>query len=104
MKKFFERWKYRIITFAIIAGPGLITAFADNDAGGVATYSVAAAKFGYQILITLIPITLVLAISQEIGARIAIVTGKGLADLIREFYEKIRKQKIKSIYKQPRFL
>lgn len=86
MKKFFEKWKYRIITFIIIAGPGLVTAFADNDAGGVATYSVAASKFGYQILITLIPITLVLAISQEIGARIAIVTGKGLADLIREFY------------------
>jgi len=86
MKKFFERWKYRILTFIIVAGPGLVTAFADNDAGGVATYSVAAAKFGYQILITLIPITLVLAISQEIGARIAIVTGKGLADLIREFY------------------
>jgi len=86
MKKFFEMWKYRILTFIIIAGPGLVTAFADNDAGGVATYSVAASKFGYQMLIALIPITLVLAISQEIGARIAIVSGKGLADLIREFY------------------
>lgn len=65
-------------------GPGLVTAFADNDAGGVATYSVAAAKFGYQILITLIPITVVLFITQEIGARIALASGKGLADLIRE--------------------
>jgi NRAMP (natural resistance-associated macrophage protein)-like metal ion transporter len=65
-------------------GPGLVTAFADNDAGGVATYSVAAGKFGYQILITLIPITVVLFITQEIGARIALASGKGLADLIRE--------------------
>ncbi len=67
-----------------VMGPGLVTAFADNDAGGVATYSVAAGKFGYQILITLIPITVVLFITQEIGARIALASGKGLADLIRE--------------------
>jgi Mn2+/Fe2+ NRAMP family transporter len=65
-------------------GPGLVTAFADNDAGGVATYSVAAGKFGYQILITLLPITFVLFITQEIGVRIALASGKGLADLIRE--------------------
>lgn len=65
-------------------GPGLVTAFADNDAGGVATYSVAASKFGYQILITLIPITVVLFVTQEIGVRIALASGKGLADLIRE--------------------
>lgn len=87
MKKiqdFFNKYKTRLLIVLAVFGPGLITAFADNDAGGVATYSVAAAKFGYQILITLIPITLVLALSQEIGARIAIVTGKGLADLIRE--------------------
>ncbi len=67
-----------------VMGPGLVTAFADNDAGGVATYSVAAGKFGYQILITLIPITVVLFITQEIGARIALASGKGLADLVRE--------------------
>lgn len=67
-----------------VIGPGLVTAFADNDAGGVATYSIAAGKFGYQILITLIPITVVLIITQEIGARIALASGKGLADLIRE--------------------
>ncbi len=69
-----------------VMGPGLVTAFADNDAGGVATYSVAAGKFGYQILITLIPITVVLFITQEIGARIALASGKGLADLVRERY------------------
>jgi len=74
----------RLALFMAVVGPGLITAFADNDAGGVATYSVAASKFGYSIITTLIPITVVLAITQEIGARIAIVTGKGLGDLIRE--------------------
>ncbi len=74
----------RVLLFLVVLGPGLITAFADNDAGGVATYSVAASKFGYSILLTLIPITVVLAITQEIGARIAIITGKGLGDLIRE--------------------
>lgn len=76
--------KINLLLLLAVLGPGLITAFADNDAGGVATYTSAAAKFGYFSLITLIPITLVLAITQEIGARIAIVTGKGLADLIRE--------------------
>lgn len=65
-------------------GPGLITAFADNDAGGVATLSVAASKFGYGMLTTLLPITIVLMITQEIGSRMAVVTGKGLGDLIRE--------------------
>lgn len=80
----FSQLKVNIVLMLAVLGPGLITAFADNDAGGVATYSTAAAKFGYFALITLIPITIVLAITQEIGARIAIVTGKGLADLIRE--------------------
>jgi len=82
MKKLF-RIKFLLYLMAVM-GPGLVTAFADNDAGGVATYSVAAGKFGYQILITLIPITVVLFITQEIGARIALASGKGLADLIRE--------------------
>lgn len=76
----------RFLFFLIVLGPGLITGFADNDAGGVATYSVAAAKFGYGILTTLIPITIVLAVSQEIGARLAVITGKGMGDLIRERY------------------
>lgn len=82
MSKYFKLkfWIY----FLSVIGPGLVTAFADNDAGGVATYSVAAGKFGYQILITLIPITVVLFITQEIGVRIALASGKGLADLIRE--------------------
>ncbi len=82
MRKLFK-WKFIAYLMAVM-GPGIVTAFADNDAGGVATYSVAAGKFGYQILITLIPITVVLFITQEIGARIALASGKGLADLIRE--------------------
>lgn len=81
-----RKLKNRLFIFFAVFGPGIITAFADNDAGGVATYSVAAAKFGYQILTVLLPITVVLAITQEIGARIAIVTGKGLGDHIRERY------------------
>lgn len=67
-----------------LMGPGIITAVADNDAAGVSTYSLAASQFGYQILIILIPMTILLAVTQEIGARIAIVAEKGLADLIRE--------------------
>jgi Mn2+/Fe2+ NRAMP family transporter len=86
MMKFFTSFKFRVLLLLAVVGPGLITAFADNDAGGVATYSVAAAKFGYNIHLTFIPITIVLMITQEIGGRIAIVTGKGLADLIREWY------------------
>ncbi|MFO0703562.1 MAG: divalent metal cation transporter [Patescibacteria group bacterium] len=76
--------KYLII--ATVVGPGLITAFADNDAGGVATYSSAAAKYGYLSLLTLIPITVVLWVTQEVGGRLALVGKKGLADLIREHY------------------
>lgn len=85
MKKL-KRFLQWLPIYLAVMGPGLVTAFADNDAGGVATYSVAASKFGYQILITLIPITFVLALTQEIGARLAIVSGRGLADMIRERY------------------
>jgi Mn2+/Fe2+ NRAMP family transporter len=84
MKQFLKRAKIKILIIMAVVGPGIITAFADNDAGGVATYSVAASKFGYSILATIIPITVVLIITQEIGSRLAIVTGKGLGDLIRE--------------------
>ncbi len=86
MYTWFHRWKYRIIIALAIVGPGLITAVADNDAAGISTYSIAAATFGYQIFIILIPMTILLAVTQEIGARIAIVAEKGLADLIRERY------------------
>ncbi len=84
MKKYLRHLKPKLLLILAVVGPGLITAFADNDAGGVATYSVSASKFGYSMLTTLIPITLVLLITQEIGSRLAVVTGKGLGDLIRE--------------------
>lgn len=84
MKYWLNNWKRRIFIALAIIGPGIITAFADNDAAGVATYSVSAATFGYRMLIITIPMTILLAVTQEIGARIAIVAEKGLADLIRE--------------------
>src|SRR3979490_3254053 len=65
-------------------GPGLITANVDNDAGGIVTYSAAGAQFGYLPLWTLLPITILLIITQEMCSRMGAVTGKGLSDLIRE--------------------
>ena len=76
--------KRKIIVFLSVLGPGIITANVDNDAGGIATYSVAGAHFGYSLLWTLIPITIVLIVVQEMVARMGVVTGKTLADLIRE--------------------
>ena len=76
--------KKDILTFLAVVGPGIITANVDNDAGGIATYSVAGAQFGYSLLWTLIPITVALVVVQEIVARMGAVTGKTLADLIRE--------------------
>jgi NRAMP (natural resistance-associated macrophage protein)-like metal ion transporter len=67
-------------------GPGIITANVDNDASGIATYSVAGARFGYALLWTLIPTTIALVVIQEMVARMGVVTGKGLSDLIREKY------------------
>lgn len=67
-----------------IIGPGLITVNAGNDAGGVTTYAVVGASFGYSMLFGLLIITISLAVIQEMNARMAVVTGKGLADLIRE--------------------
>jgi len=76
--------KKKILVFLSVLGPGIITANVDNDAGGIATYSVAGAHFGYSLLWTLIPITLALIVVQEMVARMGVVTGKTLADLIRE--------------------
>lgn len=69
-----------------VFGPATITAISDNDGAGVATYSLAGAKFGYSILFILLIVTILLAVTQEMGVRIASVTGKGLGDLIRERY------------------
>lgn len=75
--------KHLSIFFAIL-GPGIITGSVDNDAGGITTYSVAAAIYGYGLIWTLIPSFIVLLVIQEMNARMGIVTGKGLSDLIRE--------------------
>lgn len=76
--------KKGILLFFSVLGPGIITANVDNDAGGIATYSVAGAQFGYSLLWTLIPITIALVVVQEMVARMGVVTGKSLADMIRE--------------------
>ncbi|HET9099146.1 MAG TPA: Nramp family divalent metal transporter [Acidobacteriaceae bacterium] len=79
-----QRWKTQFVLFLAVLGPGIITANVDNDAGGILTYSQAGAQFGYMLLWTLIPITLALIVVQEMCARMGVVTGKGLSDLIRE--------------------
>ena len=84
MPKFFSRFRYHILIFFAVIGPGFITAMVDNDSGGIYTYSSAGAKYGYLPLWTLLPITVVLIIAQEMCSRMGAVTGKGLADLIRE--------------------
>jgi NRAMP (natural resistance-associated macrophage protein)-like metal ion transporter len=79
-----KRFRYHIAVFFAVIGPGFITAMVDNDAGGILTYSQAGAKFGYLPLWTLLPITLLLVVTQEMNSRMGAVTGKGLSDLIRE--------------------
>lgn len=76
----------RLGLFLAVMGPGVVTAFADNDAGGIATYAAAGAKYGYGLLFTLLISTVCLAIAQEISARTGAVTGRGLSDLIRELF------------------
>ncbi|OGH04046.1 MAG: Mn transporter [Candidatus Levybacteria bacterium RBG_16_35_11] len=84
MKEFRRKLFKRLLPFLIVIGPGIIAGTADNDAGGITTYSVAGANFGYSLLWVLFLTTFSLAITQEIGARMGLVTGKGLASLIRE--------------------
>lgn len=74
----------QLLMFLSIVGPGIITANADNDVGGIGTYSLAGVQFGYSLLWLLIPVTLILYVAQEMCARMGVITGKGLADLIRE--------------------
>ncbi len=79
-----KRLRYHILIFFSVIGPGFITAMVDNDAGGIFTYSQAGAKYGYLPLWTLLPITILLIVTQEMCSRMGAVTGKGLSDLIRE--------------------
>src|SRR5512140_2384351 len=83
-RRFFsDLWK-RVLVVLAVFGPATITAMADNDAGGVATYSISGAQLGYPILFLLVIITILLAITQEMGMRLTVITRRGLADLIRE--------------------
>jgi NRAMP (natural resistance-associated macrophage protein)-like metal ion transporter len=79
-----KHWRTRALLLLAVIGPGFITANVDNDAGGIWTYSVAGAQFGYTLLWTMIPTTIALVVVQEMAARMGAVTGKGLSDLIRE--------------------
>jgi Mn2+/Fe2+ NRAMP family transporter len=81
-----NRWVRRFVLLMSVFGPATIAAMADNDAGGVATYSTAGAMLGYPILFPLLIITVLLGITQEMGMRLTLVTRRGLADLIREKY------------------
>ncbi len=84
MRRILSRFRYHLAVFFAVIGPGFITAVVDNDSGGIFTYSAAGARFGYLPLWTLLPITVVLIITQEMCSRMGAVTGKGLSDLIRE--------------------
>lgn len=78
-------WRRLAWLFAIL-GPGVITSNVDNDSGGIYTYSVAGARYGYSLLWVLVPVTVALVVVQEMCSRMGTVTGKGLADLIREHF------------------
>lgn len=84
MRRHRNKFLRNVLLFLAVMGPGIITGSVDNDAGGITTYSVAGALYGYKLLWTLIPAFIVLVVVQEMNARMGIVTGKGLADLIRE--------------------
>ena len=81
--RFRRFWAILLVVLGVL-GPGIITGNVDNDAGGITTYSVIGARFGYSMLWVLLLITFTLAMIQEMCARMGVVTGKGLADLIRE--------------------
>jgi hypothetical protein len=82
----FRYWATRLLFIISILGPGFITANVDNDSGGIYTYASAGAQFGHSLLWTMIPVAVALTFAQEIAARMGVVTGKGLSELIREEY------------------
>jgi len=77
-------FRRRLAVFLAVVGPGIITSNVDNDAGGITVYTTAGAQWGYALLWSLIPMTIALYVSEEMCARMGVVTGKGLSDLIRE--------------------
>jgi NRAMP (natural resistance-associated macrophage protein)-like metal ion transporter len=78
------QWRVRLLAALAVLGPGLVSGFADNDAGGITTYSLAGANFGYALLWVILASQIVLFFTQEVGARLGLATGKGLISLIRE--------------------
>jgi Mn2+/Fe2+ NRAMP family transporter len=78
--------RVRLAAILGVLGPGLVSGFADNDAGGISTYSVAGVKYGYDLLWVLLASQIVLFFTQEVGARLGLATGQGLAGLVRERY------------------
>lgn len=78
------QWRVRLAATLAVLGPGLVSGFADNDAGGITTYSLAGANFGYALLWVILASQVVLFFTQEVGARLGLATGKGLISLIRE--------------------
>jgi Mn2+/Fe2+ NRAMP family transporter len=84
LKKRLKPYQARLLLLLAVVGPGIITANVDNDAGGITTYSVAGAHYGYALLWMMPLVALALIIVQEMSARVGVITGKGLADLIRE--------------------
>lgn len=83
---FIKSYRNRLGLFFAVMGPGIVTAFADNDAGGIATYSAAGAKYGYTMLFIMLIGIVFLTVAQEMSARTGAVTGRGLSDLIRETF------------------
>ncbi len=77
-------WRHRVFLFLAVIGPGIITSNVDNDAGGIATYTQAGSAYGYTLLWSLVPMTIALYVTMEMCARLGVITGKGLSDLIRE--------------------
>jgi NRAMP (natural resistance-associated macrophage protein)-like metal ion transporter len=82
--KRFQPFRRRLLIFLAVVGPGIITANVDNDAGGITTYSIVGAQYGYDLLWMLVLVTIALIMVQEMSARLGVVTGRGLAELIRE--------------------
>src|SRR5438128_501282 len=84
LQKRLRALRHRLTLLLAVVGPGLITSNVDNDAGGISVYTQAGAQYGYALLWSLIPMTIALYVTEEMCARMGVVTGKGLSDLIRE--------------------
>src|SRR5215467_5783053 len=84
LQKRLRSLRRRLVLLLAVVGPGLITSNVDNDAGGISVYTQAGAQYGYTLLWALIPMTIALYVTEEMCARMGVVTGKGLSDLIRE--------------------